>query len=68
MLNLTTSVSYHALILTILHHERWGIIASRQKVTTNLPLVIYEHYTAPISTAYLSKKFTWTPDILRKVA
>jgi hypothetical protein len=68
MLNLTASVSYHALILTILHHERWGIIASRQKVTTNLPLVIYEHYTAPISTAYLSKKFTWTPAILSKVA
>ena len=53
---------------TVMPFERWGAIWGGYKITANLKQVVYEHFTAAASIAYMCKKFHWSLPQCGKIA
>jgi len=52
----------------VFHYERWSVFRDGLKITTKLPVAIFESYTARISLDYLHCKFQWLSPTIKQIA
>jgi len=65
--SVATSLMSH-LHLPFFHYERWSVFRDGLKITTKLPVAIFESYTARISLDYLHCKFQWLSPTIKQIA